>query len=51
MTTFNKIIDVMIVSILTGTAVYITDNAILQYVYALMGLLAVAAVSTAKNYK
>lgn len=51
MTTFNKIIDVIIVSLLTGTAVYITDNAILQYVYALMGLLTVASIATAKKYK
>jgi hypothetical protein len=51
MTTFNKIIDVMIVSILTGTAVYITSNAVLQYFYALLGLLTVAAIATAKNYK
>lgn len=51
MTTFNKIIDVMIVSILTGTAVYITSNVVLQYSYALLGLLVVTAIATAKNYK
>lgn len=51
MTTFNKIIDVIIVSIFTGTAVYITDSLILQYIYALMGLLTVTAIATAKKYK
>lgn len=51
MTIFNKIIDVIIVSLVTGTAIYITDNAMMQYVYALMGLLTVTSIATAKNYK
>ena len=51
MTTFNKIIDILIVGILTCTAIYVTNNEILQYVYTLMGLLTVVAVATAKNYK
>ncbi len=51
MTTFNKIVDVIIVSLITGTAVYITESAVFQYVYALMGLLTVASIATAKKYK
>lgn len=51
MTTFNKIIDIIIVSLLTGTAVYISDSNVSQYVYILLGLLTVTAIATAKNYK
>ena len=51
MTTFNKIIDIIIVSLLTGTAVYISDGVVSQYVYILMGLLTVTAIATAENYK
>ena len=51
MTIFNKIIDILIVSILTCTAIYITNNEILQYVYTLMGLLTITVIATAKNYK
>lgn len=51
MTTFNKIMDILIVSIFTATAVFITDSEVLQYLYTLLGLCVVVTIGTAKNYK
>lgn len=51
MTTFNKIMDILIVGILTCTAIYITNNEVLQYLYTLLGLCVIVSIGTAKNYK
>ena len=51
MTIFNKLMDIVIVALFTGTAVYLTDSAVLQYLYALLGLLTAVSIGAAKNYK
>ena len=51
MTIFNKLMDITIIAIFTGTAVYLTDSSVLQYLYALLGLLTAVSIGAAKNYK